>query len=56
MERYQVTVNKDSGIRNDPNDWSSENPKYILDLLLSIIQLSLETINIVKQLPELKFD
>ena len=22
MERYQVTVNKDSGIVNDPNDWA----------------------------------
>ena len=21
MERYQVTVHKESGIRNDPNDW-----------------------------------
>lgn len=23
MERYQVTVDKASGIRNDPNDWKT---------------------------------
>ncbi|MBE2217755.1 MAG: DEAD/DEAH box helicase [Ignavibacteria bacterium] len=57
MERYQVTVNKDSGIKNDPNDWAIEvgNPRYILDLLLSIITVSLETVRIVKSLPKLKF-
>ncbi|NOS83739.1 MAG: DEAD/DEAH box helicase [Ignavibacteria bacterium] len=57
MERYQVTTNKDSGIKNDPNDWAEEvgNPRYILDLLLSIITVSLETVRIVKSLPKLKF-
>jgi len=24
IERYAVTVDKDSGIRNDPNDWSDD--------------------------------
>jgi predicted helicase len=24
MERYQVTVDKKSGIKNDPNDWAQE--------------------------------
>jgi len=57
MERYQVTVNKDSGIKNDPNDWADEvgNPRYILDLLLSIINVSVKTVEIVKGLPRLKF-
>lgn len=56
MERYQITTNKDSGIRNDPNDWAEEvgNPRYILDLLLRIIHLSLETMRIVKRLPKLE--
>jgi predicted helicase len=38
MERYQVTVHKDSGIKNDPNDWALEynNSSYILDLLLIV--------------------
>ena len=31
MERYQVTTDKDSGLRNDPNEW--EGGSYILDLL-----------------------
>ncbi|MDR5638088.1 type ISP restriction/modification enzyme [Thermosynechococcus sp. PP42] len=29
MDRYQVTVDKDSQIRNDPNDWSAD-PRYII--------------------------
>ena len=58
MERYQLTTDKDSGIKNDPNDWADEvgNPRYILDLLLSIINVSLETMKIVKGLPALKIE
>lgn len=57
MERYQITQHKDSGIINDPNDWADEvgNPRYILDLLLSIINVSVQTVDIVKSLPKLKF-
>lgn len=57
MERYQVTINKDSGIKNDPNDWAKEvgNPRYILDLLLSIINVSVQTVDIVNGLPKLIF-
>ena len=58
MERYAVTVHKDSGIRNDPNDWAAEHndEKYILNLLLRIITVSLETMKIVYTLPKLKFE
>ena len=57
MERYQVTADKDSGIVNDPNDWAKEHgdPKYIFNLLLRVITVSLETVKIVKSLPKLKF-
>ncbi len=57
MERYQITIHKESGIRNDPNDWAIEtgNPGYILDLLLSIITVSIQTIDIVNSLPKLDF-
>ena len=24
MERYAITIHKDSGIKNDPNDWSDD--------------------------------
>ena len=57
MERYAITTDKKSGIKNDPNLWSREHgkPRYILDLLLSIIYMSLETQKIVDTLPRLNF-
>ena len=53
MERYAVTIDKASQIKNDPNAWSREHeqPRYILDLLLSVIMLSCQTVNIVNSLP-----
>lgn len=55
VERYQVTVDKDSGIRNDPNDWAREHnqPRYILDLFKRVIRVSMETNRIVATLPAL---
>jgi predicted helicase len=55
MERYQVTVDKDSGIRNDPNDWALEHqqPRYIVDLLKRVVRVSMETMKIVATLPAL---
>jgi predicted helicase len=57
IDRYQVTTHKDSGIVNDPNDWAKQvgNPRYILDLLLSVISVSVQTVDIVNTLPELSF-
>lgn len=57
MDRYQVKIDKDSQIKNDPNDWCDEhnNPRYILDLILSLITVSIETMKIVKNLPKLEF-
>ena len=57
MERYAVTTDKASGIVNDPNDWALEHndPKYIFNLVLRIITVSLETMKIVKSLPKVKF-
>lgn len=53
MERYAVTTDKASQIKNDPNDWSREHeqPRYILDLLLSVIILSCQTVDVVNSLP-----
>jgi predicted helicase len=58
MERYQITTHKESGIVNNPNDWSTEvgNPRYILDLLLSVINVSVQTVDIVNDLPKIDFD
>lgn len=58
VERYAVTQDKKSLIKNDANDWSKEHhkPRYILDLLLSVINVSVQTVDIVNKLPKLKFD
>lgn len=58
MERYAVTIDKKSLIKNDPNLWSKEHkkPRYILNLLLSVMSVSLQTVDIVEQLPRLHFD
>jgi predicted helicase len=57
MERYAVTTHKESGIKNDPNDWAAErgNPRYILDLLLSVITVSVKTVDIVAGLPKVEW-
>lgn len=58
MERYAITTDKASGITNNPNDWSEEHnqPRYIFDLLLRIITVSVKTMEIVKALPKVKFE
>ena len=57
MERYAVTTHKESGIKNDPNDWAIEhnNPRYILELLLSVITVSIKTVDIVAGLPKVEW-
>lgn len=63
--QYQIYKFNDSelikyfnNLKNNPNDWSKEveNPSYILDLLLSIINVSVQTVDIVNGLPKLEFD
>ena len=58
VERYCVSRDKKSLIMNDANDWGKEHhkPRYILDLLLSVINVSVQTVDIVKSLPKLKFE
>ncbi len=54
MERYQVTMAKDSGIVNDPNLWCAEHddPRYIVDLVGRVVRVSVETVRIVRGLPK----
>ena len=54
IDQYQVSIDKDSGIKNDPNDWCREhgNPRYILELILRVIEVSVRTMAIVKALPK----
>lgn len=58
MERYAVTTDQKSGITNNPNGWATEHdkPRYILDLLLSVINVSVQTVDIVNSLPEVDWD
>jgi predicted helicase len=53
LDRYQVSVDEASGIRNDPNTWS-EDPRYIVDLVARIVRVSLESVEIIDKLPALK--
>jgi predicted helicase len=52
MDRYEVKVDKESGIRNDPNLWS-EDPRYVVDLVARIVRVSVETMRIVEALPSI---
>lgn len=53
VDRYQMKVDKKSGIVNDPNLYAPDNPRYIVDLVESVITVSLETLDIVDSLPTL---
>jgi predicted helicase len=55
IDRYQVKTDKPSGIVNDPNVWSREvgDPRYIVDLLARMVTVSLQTMQIVDNLPAL---
>ena len=59
MERQCVKTDKDSGIVSDANRYAIEtvgDPRYPLDLFLRVVTVSLETMDIVTSLPELKID
>lgn len=51
MDQYRVKTDKKSGITDDPNDFS-EDPKYILNLLLSVITVSMRTLELIDDLPD----
>ena len=52
MERYAVTTDAASKITDDPNLYGGE--KYIFDLLISVIALSVKTQDLIDTLPEYK--
>jgi predicted helicase len=55
VERYRHSVDKASGIVNDANDWGKEHdkPTYIVDLIKSVVTVSLRTLDLVGSLPGL---
>src|SRR5262249_61533519 len=50
IDQYQVSEDKRSGIKSDPNRPDDE--RYIVDLVGKVITVSLETVAIVASLPE----
>ena len=52
MERYAYTVNQTSGIVDNPNKYGDE--KYIFNLLISVINVSIKTQELIDSLPEYK--
>ncbi|KKZ10960.1 MAG: hypothetical protein TE42_09075 [Candidatus Synechococcus spongiarum SP3] len=50
MDRYRVTTDKHSGIRNDPNGWFPDEAAFIA-AVGRIVYLSVETVGIVEGLP-----
>ena len=51
VDQYRVKTDKRSGIVNDPN--RVDQPRYIVDLIGRVITVSLETVEIVNNLPAL---
>ncbi len=59
MQRQCVKIDKKSGIVSDANRYAIEtagDPRYPLDLFLRMITVSLETMRIVRSLPELALE
>lgn len=55
MDQYQVTTDPKSGLIDDPNDFSDD-PKYIFNLLLKVINVSLQTVDLINHLPKLEVE
>ena len=50
IDQYQVSEDKRSGIRSDPN--RADDPEYIVRLVGQVVCVSVETVRIVASLPE----
>ncbi len=48
IERYQVKIDKDSLIENNPNNYAGG--KYIFELLLRIIELSIKSVDLIQEI------
>ncbi|WP_214802414.1 type ISP restriction/modification enzyme [Exiguobacterium sp. ERU656] len=52
MEEYQVFEDDKSGIKDDPNEYSKDE-KYVFELLLRVINVSVQTVDLINSLPSL---
>ena len=55
IDQYRIKADKKSGIVDDPNEYSDD-PKYIFNLLLRIINVSVQTVDLINQLPPLAIE
>ena len=55
MDQYQVKTDRKSGITDDPNDYSNDE-KYIFNLLLRIINVSMQTVDLINSLPKFEVE
>ncbi len=55
IDQYQCKTDTTSGIVNDPNAWIQQtgNPRYLVDLIESLVTVSLQTVKIIDKLPAL---
>ena len=54
VDRYAIRTDSKSSIVNDPNEWATEvgDPRYILDLVGRIVEVSVRTVTIMEDLPD----
>jgi predicted helicase len=51
IDQYRIKTDKRSGITNDPN--REDDPRYIVRLIKKVVTVSVETVKVVKDLPEI---
>ena len=54
IDQYRVKTDKRSGITNDPN--RTDDPQYIVQLIGKVITVSVETVDIINNLPALEIE
>lgn len=54
IERYQVSQNKDSLIKNNPNDYAGG--KYVFELICRIIKLSEKSVDLIEEISGKEFE
>ncbi|GAA7021547.1 hypothetical protein AOH439_12490 [Helicobacter pylori] len=54
IERYQKTTDKDSKIKNNPNDYAGG--KYVFELLCRVIKLSEKSVDLIEKISEKRFE
>ncbi len=54
IDRYQVSIDKKSLIENNPNDY--QGGKYIYELLLKIINLSIKSVDLIDEISKMEWE